>query len=75
MLTIAINFISSKDAEEGRVMHSKSDNEKFMICDNANDIVDKCFKSLISRYQFRNINDEVILYFVESNFCITNVTE
>ena len=28
-LTIAINFISSKDAEEERVMHSKSDNIKF----------------------------------------------
>ena len=57
VLTIAINFISSKDAEEGRVIHSKSDNEKFMIYDNANDIVDKRFKSLISRYQFRNINE------------------
>ena len=28
-LTVAINFISSKDAEEEYVMHSNSDNIKF----------------------------------------------
>ena len=28
-LTIAINFISSKDAEEDRVMHSRNNNIKF----------------------------------------------
>ena len=28
-LTIAINFIFSKDVEEVRVMHSSSDNKKF----------------------------------------------
>ena len=30
-LTITINFISSKDADEEQVMHSKSDNIEFMI--------------------------------------------
>ena len=28
---LAINFISSKDTDEERVMHSKSDNIEFMI--------------------------------------------
>ena len=34
-LTIAIKFISSKDAEEEGVMHSKNDNIKFTIYGNA----------------------------------------
>ena len=49
-LTIAVNFISSKDAEEERVMHAKSEKE-FMTYDNANDTVDELFKTLLSRYQ------------------------
>ena len=48
--TVAINFISSKDLEEKeRVMHSKSDNIEFMSYDNANEVVDKLFESLLSR--------------------------
>ena len=48
--TVAINFISSKDLEEKeRVMHSKSDNIEFMPYDNANEVVDKLFESLLSR--------------------------
>ena len=39
-LTIAINFISSKDVDEERVMHSKSNNTKFMTYENSNDVVD-----------------------------------
>ena len=35
-LTIAINFISSKDTEEERVMHSGSDNMKFTSCEKNN---------------------------------------
>ena len=34
-LTIAINFMSSKDTDEELVMHSKSGNIEFMIYDNA----------------------------------------
>ena len=50
-LTIAINFIYSKDAEEEHVMHSRSDNIKFTSYNDANEIVDKLFESLRSRYQ------------------------
>ena len=39
-LTIAINFISSKDNYEERVMHSKGDNTDFLIYDNADAIID-----------------------------------
>ena len=42
-LTIVINFISSKDIDEERVMHSKSDSKDFMPYDNVNED-DKCFQ-------------------------------
>ena len=45
-LTIAINFIFSKDADEELVMHSKNNNTEFMTYDNADDIVDELFESL-----------------------------
>ena len=50
-LTTAINFISSKDSEEERVMHSKSGNIKFTPYSDANDVIEKLFKSLRSKYQ------------------------
>ena len=51
MLTIAINFLFSKDAEEEHLMHSKSNIEELLTYDNVTDIVNKIFKSLLSRYQ------------------------
>ena len=50
-LTIAINFISSKDVGEERAMHSKSDDIEFMSYYNANEVFNKVFESLLSRYQ------------------------
>ena len=50
-LAIAINFISSKDAEEECVMHSRSDNINLTSCNDVNEGFDKIFKSLRSRYQ------------------------
>ena len=50
-LTIAINFIYSKDYEEERVTYSRSDNTKFTSYIDANEVVDELFKSLRSRYQ------------------------
>ena len=38
-LAIAINFISSKNKDEERVMHSKSDNIKVMINHNGDEVV------------------------------------
>ena len=32
-------------------MHSKSDDIEFITCDNANEVVNKLFESLLSRYQ------------------------
>ena len=50
-LTIAINFMSSKDAEEERVMHSSSSNIKFTSYSDADEVIDELFKSLLSRYE------------------------
>ena len=50
-LTITINFISSKDAEEEHVMHSRSKNTKFTSYIDANEVVGEPFESLHSRYQ------------------------
>ena len=50
-LTIAINFISSKDNDEERVMHSKSDNIEIMINDEADEVIKELFDSLKNRYQ------------------------
>ena len=50
-LTIAINLISSKDSEEEHVMHSSSDNIKFTSYSEVNDVIEKLFKSLCSKYQ------------------------
>ena len=50
-LTIAINFNSSKDVEERRVMHSRSNNIKFTSYNIANEVVDELFESLCWRYR------------------------
>ena len=50
-LTIATNCISSKDAKEERVIHSRSDNTKFTSYNDGNEIIDEVTESLLSRYQ------------------------
>ena len=50
-LTIAINFISSEDNDEERVMHPNSNSIKFMIYDNATEVIEKRFQSILNRYQ------------------------
>ena len=42
-LTIAINFISSKVAEEQRIMHSRSNNVKLTSYNDADEVVDELF--------------------------------
>ena len=46
-----INFISSKDSEETRIMHANSDNVEIMIGSEADDIIDKLFEFILQRYQ------------------------
>ena len=50
-IKIAINFISSKDSDEERVMHSKNNNIEIMINDKADEVIEELFQSPFSRYQ------------------------
>ena len=45
-LTTAINFISSKDVAEERVMHSDSGNIKFKSYNDANEVFDELLELL-----------------------------
>ena len=50
-LTIVNNFISSQGAEEEPVMHSKSDNTKFTLYNDANKVVNEFFELFRSIYR------------------------
>ena len=50
-LTIAINFISSKDAEKEHINQSRSMILNFASYNNGNEVVDELFESLCSRFQ------------------------
>ena len=50
-LTMAINFISSKDTDEDCLMHSKIDNIEVTTYDGPKEIIEDFFESLLSRYK------------------------
>ena len=50
-LIMRINFISSLDTREFRIMHSKSDNVEIMMGIETDDIINELFESLLRRYQ------------------------
>ena len=50
-LKMSINFISSKDSEETRIMYTKSHNIEVMIGNETNEIIEKIFESLLQNYQ------------------------
>ena len=50
-LTMTINFFSSKDSEEIRIMHSKSDNIEILIGNETNESIEELFESLLQRWQ------------------------
>ena len=50
-LTMAINFISSKDSDETRTIHAKSNNVEIMMGCEIDEIIKELFKSFLQRYQ------------------------
>ena len=44
-------FFCPKDVDKERVMQSKSNKTKFMLYNDANEVVDEFFETLHSRYQ------------------------
>ena len=50
-LTMTINFISSKNSDETRNMHTKSNSIEIMVGIETDEIIEELFKSLLQRYQ------------------------
>ena len=50
-LTMAINFISSKNIDGTRTMHSKSNNVEIMMGNEIDEIIEELFKSFLQKYQ------------------------
>ena len=50
-LTMAINFISSKDSDETRTMHTRSNNVQIMVGSETNEIIKDLFESFLQKYQ------------------------
>ena len=50
-LVMKIIFVSSLDADEIRIMHTKSNNIEFMSGTETNDVINELFKSFLRRYQ------------------------
>ena len=49
-LAMAINFISSKDSDESRTMHTKIDNMGTMISNETDEFIEELFNSLLQKY-------------------------
>ena len=50
-INMQINFISSNDIRETRTFHVWSDNKEIRQGNETNDIIKKCFESLLTNYQ------------------------
>ena len=50
-LTMAINFMFSRDTDEKHVLHSKSDKIEITINDKADEVIKEIFESIYCRYQ------------------------
>ena len=50
-LTMAINFISSKDSDETRTVHTKNNNVEIMMSSETNEIIEELFESFSQKYQ------------------------
>ena len=48
---MAINFISSKDSDENRTMHTKSNNVKIMVGSETDEIIEDLFEYFLQKYQ------------------------
>ena len=50
-LTMAINFIYSKDSDENRTMHTKSNNVEMIMGSETDEIIENLFESFLQNYQ------------------------
>ena len=49
-LSMAINFMASKESDEIRTMHATSDNIEIMMASETEDFIKELFESLLQRY-------------------------
>ena len=64
-LTIAFDFVSSKDIDDECVMHSKSGNIEIMIYDKGDKVIYELFESLHRRYQIgleRSVKGNIFIF-------------
>ena len=50
-IKMAINFISFKDSDETRTMHTKSNNAEIMMASETDEITEELFESFFKKYQ------------------------
>ena len=74
---MANKFISSIDNEEERVMHSKSDNKRIMISDEADEVIEelRCQTNLNSMRGSKFVFDHVHLLYYECHKINSNCGE
>ena len=48
---MAINFLSSKDSDEDRTMHTKINNVEIMMGSETDEIIEDLFESFLQKYQ------------------------
>ena len=48
---MAINFVSSKDSDQNRIMRTKSHNVEIMMGNETGEIIKELFESLLQNYQ------------------------
>ena len=73
---MVINFTSFNNADEEHVMHLNSDNIEIMINDKTDEVIEKLFQSILSRYQIWletsvkcSVFDYVYLSYYICRFC------
>ena len=69
-MSIVNNFISSKDNDEERVIHSKSDNMEIMTYDRADEVIKKLIESPLKTYQ---IGFETSMKLSDFIYCCVNL--
>ena len=67
-LTMHINFVSSKDFEETRIMHTKSHNIGDMMGNETDEITEKSFESLLQNYQKDLEESKIVLIYYITTF-------
>ena len=69
---MVVNFISSKDSDETRTMHTKGNNVEIMIGSETYEIIEELFESFLQKYQegLENQQEKVNLFMTELMHCI-----